>query len=324
MADANQAKSNDASVGLNPRHPRVSVIMITYKHEEFVAQAIDGVLSQQTRFAFELIIGDDASPDRTREVIQGYADKHSDVIRLNYPLNNLGAIRNFATQIDEVRGEYIAFCEGDDWWTDPYKLQLQVDFLDSNIDCALCHHRVSYFDNDMKKVVCQFPADEFREDRLSGDLLIRQNFIQTCALMVRRSALPHLPNTFWKLKLGDWPLCVLVARQGLIGYLDRDMSMFRLHGGGTWSTRSAEQRNQAVTDMGKFLLTQFDAADRKAWAIFTLNFHAAAVGHAVRERSILGVLRESMRLFQTCFRYYPKAIPYNIYRMAKTIVRPPK
>lgn len=120
----------------------VSVCMITYNHENYIKQAIEGVLMQQTSFPIELIIGEDCSTDNTRKICIEYQAKYPDIVRLILPEKNLGIKRNFIETMQAAKGNYIALCEGDDYWTDPLKLQKQVDFLEINPDYRLSFHKV--------------------------------------------------------------------------------------------------------------------------------------------------------------------------------------
>ena len=120
----------------------VSVSMITYNHEAFIAEAIEGVVMQKTTFPFELVIGEDCSTDNTRAICIEYQKKYPDIIRLRLPEKNQGMMLNWINNIESGHGKYIALCDGDDYWTDPYKLQKQVDFMEVNPDFALCSHSV--------------------------------------------------------------------------------------------------------------------------------------------------------------------------------------
>ena len=117
----------------------VSVHMSTYNQKEYIASAIEHVLRQKTRFPFELIIGEDYSTDGTREIVFQYHGKNPQIIRVVTADANVGAAANKNRILEACRGKYIAFCDGDDYWHDPEKLQKQVDFLESHPDCGLVH-----------------------------------------------------------------------------------------------------------------------------------------------------------------------------------------
>src|SRR5438094_537303 len=120
----------------------VSICMITYNHEKFVAEAIESVLKQKTTFPIELVIGDDKSTDSTPAIIKGYAEKYPGILKVRYNKENAGVVLNTVKTIEECSGKYIAMLEGDDYWTDPLKLQKQVDFLEKNPDFACSFHNV--------------------------------------------------------------------------------------------------------------------------------------------------------------------------------------
>jgi glycosyltransferase involved in cell wall biosynthesis len=113
--------------------------MITYNHEKYIRDAIEGVIMQKAKFAMELIIGEDHSSDQTRKICQEYADKYSERIFLLSEKQNLGTLKNFIRCLGECRGKFIAICEGDDYWTDELKLAKQIDFMDRNPGCAMVH-----------------------------------------------------------------------------------------------------------------------------------------------------------------------------------------
>ncbi len=116
----------------------VSVYMLTYNHEEYVAQAIESVLMQKVNFKFELVIGDDASTDGTANIIQEYAKKYPNIIRAYCRKKNIGALRNSISIRSKCRGRYLAILEGDDFWNVDNKLQIQIDFLENHLEYSMC------------------------------------------------------------------------------------------------------------------------------------------------------------------------------------------
>ncbi len=123
------------------KHPLVSVFMITFNHECFIRQAIEGVVMQETDFEYELVIGEDCSKDRTREICFECQKQHPDKLRVLWSENNLWAANRGNTKrtLIRCRGKYIAYCEGDDYWTDPKKLQKQVEYMEAHPGCAIVH-----------------------------------------------------------------------------------------------------------------------------------------------------------------------------------------
>lgn len=121
--------------------PLLSVVTITYNHEQYIAKCIEGVLMQKVNFPIEFIIAEDRSPDGTRAICEEYAEKYPDLLRLVTSEFNVGVVENEQRAFMAARGKYIATCEGDDYWTDPDKLQKQVDFLESHPEFSVCFHR---------------------------------------------------------------------------------------------------------------------------------------------------------------------------------------
>jgi len=124
--------------------PLVSICCQTYNHKNYIRQALDSFLMQKTNFSFEILLRDDASTDGTAEICKNYASKYPDLINLlAYEENQFSkGVKPFADNVKRARGKYIALCEGDDYWTDPYKLQKQVDFLEKNEEISFCYHNV--------------------------------------------------------------------------------------------------------------------------------------------------------------------------------------
>ena len=131
---------------------RLTVLCPTYNHENYISAALDGFVMQKTNFEFEVIVADDASTDKTPEIIKNYAKKYPDLIKPVLREKNLGAVHNFQDIIQNITTDYVALCEGDDFWTDENKLQLQFDFLEEHPEFAICYHTVDLlYENNPKK-----------------------------------------------------------------------------------------------------------------------------------------------------------------------------
>jgi glycosyltransferase involved in cell wall biosynthesis len=134
----------------------VSVLLLTYNHQKYIAEAIQSVVNQKTNFDYEILIGDDCSTDGTCEIVNSFISKNPNLIKAIRSENNVGAIRNEKRLMDASKGKYIAFLEGDDYWTDPLKLQKQVDFLDANPDYGLVHGDVNHFYEETTKLIVSY------------------------------------------------------------------------------------------------------------------------------------------------------------------------
>jgi glycosyltransferase involved in cell wall biosynthesis len=226
---------------------KVSICVPTYNHQKYLCQMLEGALMQQTTFPFEIVVGDDGSTDLSPSILRDYAGRHPGRIRAYLHPHNLGPQepREFAGRnnvlflLKACRGEYVALCEGDDYWTDPHKLQKQVEFLDAHPDYALCHHnvRVSYEDGSPEHL---FNASDQKLTSTIRDLLEDRWFVATASLMYRNY---FLTDDFaaWhhQAAAGDWALVLQLAARGQLGYLPEVMGVYRKHRGGLSNVQSA-------------------------------------------------------------------------------------
>lgn len=210
----------------------VSVLVITYNHEKYIKKALNSILMQKVNFKYEILIGDDASTDNTVKILKEYQRKNPDIIRLFLNKNNLGATRNSYNILIHAKGDYLATCEGDDYWTDENKLQIQVDFLEKHKELVGCTHKFLIVDEEDKPLKNQYMSWIRQKERFSLD-----DF--------QGMFLPGQPSTFMKrniLKLyntdisciykfhrqvGDKTMMLLCLLNGDFGFLDRNMSAYR-------------------------------------------------------------------------------------------------
>jgi glycosyltransferase involved in cell wall biosynthesis len=212
---------------------KLSVVIITYNHERFVAQAIESVLAQKVNFDYEIVIGEDCSTDSTREIVMDFARRYPERIVPFVRDQNLGGPRNLTATLAGCRGQYVALLEGDDYWTSVDKLQMQVDVLEGHPDRALCCHRVKTLNETGAAEIEVFPPHA--AGPYSVEDLLRGNFVMTCSAVMRRDLIGPPPDWYFKIKLGDWPLFAMVARHGKIELMDEVMAAYRVHSGSTWS-----------------------------------------------------------------------------------------
>ena len=227
------------------KRPIVSVCMITFNHETYIREAIEGVLMQQCNFTIELIIGDDYSTDKTKQICQEYASKNS-VINLLPSESNLGMMANFIRTLKGCTGKYIALCEGDDYWTDPYKLQKQVNFLEESEDFAICFHDTFEQNND--NPYCNFYyCSNLKNSVFEFKDLLHSNFIPTCSAVFRNEKnIIDLPKWVYKSPAGDWILHLLNATRGRIKFINEVMGVHRIHSTGIWSKNSQIENLKSI------------------------------------------------------------------------------
>lgn len=191
----------------------LSVCMITYKHEAYIKEAIEGVLMQETNFEFHLILADDCSPDATPQIVQHIIDAHPRGYRIKYFRHdkNIGMQPNGLFALQQCKGKYVALCDGDDYWTDPLKLQKQVDFLEENLDYVI--HSGSAKIAYSKELVSENIIGNTGgiTDYAEEDFYTRNNLV-TCTVMFR-NILSKYPDTFDKITFGDWFLYLILLHQ---------------------------------------------------------------------------------------------------------------
>jgi glycosyltransferase involved in cell wall biosynthesis len=232
----------------------VSICMITYNHENFIREAIEGVLMQKTTFPIELIIGEDCSTDKTRHIVREYAEKYPEIIRPLLPEKNLGVKDNFIQTLQACTGKYIALCEGDDYWIDPYKLQKQVDFLEANEDFSICFHNVKILEDGI--LVDDFITRQVPDITSIKDLA-RGNYIHTPSVVFRKNQL--VLDEFKEIQspIGDYVLHMLNAKYGKIKKLNELMGVYR-HSVGIWSSKDEVYRIEKTIEVFEILKPHFD------------------------------------------------------------------
>ena len=248
-----------------PGNPKLSISTICFNQAQFIAKALDSVLMQKASFEYEVVIGDDCSTDGTREIVADYQRRWPEKVKPILREKNVGMQKNGIDTLERCGGEYLAFLEGDDYWTDPNKIQMQVDYLDAHQDCALVHHKVDHIAWPSGESLGEYPPAPYRIERPDPKILAMFNFIQTCSVMLRRKWLPPFDQQFQKLKLGDWPLCVLLSERGWVGYVDRTMAHYRVHANNSWNNRPADYKIRAMEQMALYLLERVNENSKDIW-----------------------------------------------------------
>jgi len=273
----------EADGGL-PAAPDVSVVLITYNHEAYVGQAIDSVLGQRTDFEFELLISEDCSTDRTRSIIEDYQRRYPDRIRLFLSERNLCDNSVLTRAWQAARGRYVAVFDGDDYWTAPDKLQRQRDLLDAHPEYSgCCHNVMKVWEDGSRPAGPYHPAD--KKPVVSEADVWMENGVASCSIMYRRSAVAAFPPWYVGAAYGDWPLHMLAARWGPIGYLPEIMAVYRKHGGGYWSGMGVVERQMRAIEFLQEAATQFGPEYRRlaAAAIAGRRLHVAEALQAARD-----------------------------------------
>jgi glycosyltransferase involved in cell wall biosynthesis len=253
--------------------PLVSVHMITYNHAPYISQAIEGVLMQKTNFPFELVIGEDCSTDGTQEIVFDYARTYPDIIRVITSNNNVGMHENSTRTQQACRGKYIAYCEGDDFWNLPEKLQIQINLLEANSEYSGCFHNVQFLfeDGEDHEEKLQCPSNQ--KEIITPLDILKKNIIPTCSIVLRKKYLPHFPSWATNLKMGDWPNNFLIALNGDWAYLPTQMGVYRIHSNGAWSKMTFAEQKISNLKFYEAIYSNFNGSYKK------VALHNAALMH---------------------------------------------
>lgn len=214
----------------------VSTVMITYNHEQYIKEAIEGILMQECNFKIELIIADDTSPDNTKLIVDDIIRNHERGHWIKYtrhPINK-GMMHNFIWALDQTKGKYIALCEGDDYWIDPYKLQKQVDFLEKNEEYGLVHGDCDFYFQD--KGTWERNANRSLSNNLNitdkEELFFRlvngDYKVRTATALFRKSLLVSNIEVNVNFLMGDTPMWLDFSQETKFKYIDEVFCVYRI------------------------------------------------------------------------------------------------
>ncbi len=281
----------------------VSITCVTYNHEKYIAEALEGFLMQKTDFQYEILIYDDASTDNTANIIRSYKSRFPDIIKPIYQTENQYAkkLKNNTTfNLPRAQGKYIALCEGDDYWTDPLKLQKQADYMEEHPDCSMCFHAVQVVKHDGKptgriiapyKNNCIVPIE---------DLITGGGFLGTNSLFFPKKCMQSPPEFYWRAPVGDVPLTLYLASQGSVYYLNDVMSSYRTGVEGSWTSRISAS-NQKKREFRLAMMEMINEFDR-----YTNYRYTESVKTRQAENELLLLLTEGniARLKEPKYRKY--------------------
>ncbi len=293
----------------------ISVIVITYNQEDTIGRALDSILMQQCHEPLEIVIGEDCSTDATRSVCQQYAQQHPDTIRLFCNNQNKGAVVNYFDCLLEARGEYIADCAGDDFWTDPLKLEKQLTVMEQHPDVTLVHTAWKFYD-ERNGQPGKTPQPHFRQPLTDGRQMLeaivtqtRMPVIHLCTALYRadvfRREYEAQPQLFRNPDMGceDLQIAFIMAKNGKIAYLD-DVTLYYSQGRETVSTPADERKLfrfvRRVTSLSHYLVSRYKLYGTEIDRYFNYRTFALAM-HAFRahDHELAEEVRECERLWGT-------------------------
>ena len=231
---------------MSTEQPLVCIAMMAYNCEDYIAQAIEGVIMQEAKFPYQLVIGEDFSTDKTRAICEKYANEHPEKIRLLPSERNWGMLRNFFRIIDSIESPYVAWCDSDDYWTDPEKLQMQVEFLESNPDYGLVYTDVDIVnehghvqDDPEQNAIRQI----FDRGNVFFKLLTGENFVMTCSTVFRKDCLAYdKTNEDLNMFGYDYWFWLHISMRSKIHFINKKTICYRKHSG--QATHAGFQKNR--------------------------------------------------------------------------------
>jgi len=205
----------------------VSINCITYNHEKYIADALESFLNQRTDFEYEIIIGEDCSTDNTREIIKEFMKKYPGKIILITSEKNVGMMENERRIYEASHGKYIAECEGDDFWIDPYKLQKQINYMEKNQDCTLCFHNAHEVNANRNIIGNMIPKCIENKSYDCGEIATL-GFIPTASRVYLKETMENLPGWYKTAVVGDLPSQLIITSKGYAYYMKDIMCAYRV------------------------------------------------------------------------------------------------
>lgn len=305
----------------------VSIKCITYNHASFIRQCLDGFVKQKTNFRFEAIVHDDASTDGTADIIREYAEKYPDIIRpILETENQYSKGKGALTKImhEACKGKYVALCEGDDYWTDPLKLQKQVDFMESDTEekYVMCFHDSTVVDKD-GNIIQNTHLGKNQYQDLTGENLMTLNHPPTQTILFRQKCYAEEFDAIMKsyyVVNQDTILNYMLGKHGAAKYLPNvENSIYRIHPGGIWSMKSEVQQKEMLYVLFSFLRNQ-DIRFKRFYDIQRKVYAARIVELATKSRdyfcmSKYFIIASFLSLKMGDMQYLiniPKGVVYNI------------
>ncbi|MDB3868486.1 glycosyltransferase [Candidatus Marinimicrobia bacterium] len=263
--------------------PLVSINMLTYNQQEFITEAIKGVLMQKTNFPFKLVIGEDCSTDGTREIVYEYLKNYPKQIKVIASENNVGSRINELRTLEACTGKYIAFCEGDDYWTDIHKLQKQVDFLEGNPDYGLVHGDVDHLDDKSGEITRAFNKKNnitIPNGDIFDFLMKPSHSIKTTTVCIRKEILEKYYLSNEEIMQSDWALIdisiwLTFAYHSKIYYLDEVMATYRLlqkSMSRNINPKKNYQFHQLINSIRTYFINNYDCSDETRVMIETNKY----------------------------------------------------
>ena len=290
---------DNLGTGMNDSGATIDVLLVTYNHERYIAQALASIFSQKHARTMRIVVADDCSSDSTVAIVREHAQRHPNVecLFLDAP-RNLGISANYQRGFAACRAEYVAVLEGDDYWCSPHKLRKQSAWLDDHRECVMCGCNYFVFDEHRSTLVARVALAE-GGDLLDSRSLIHDNVIGTFSTcMYRRHVLQLIPAELYAMTTYDWGLNICVGTHGLIGFLKEGLAVYRVHREGLWNKLSHEDKIEAQLA----LIPEYDrltnGVHRQEFAALKTRLTTTQIIHTGQRIGVRGQLRRAKALLR--------------------------
>ena len=301
--------------------PFVSICCMTYNHENYIRQCLDGFVMQQTTFPIEILVHDDASTDSTSVMVKEYEEKYPHLFRCVYQIENQFAKQNAFVNIilPMSRGKYIALCDGDDYWTDPHKLQKQVDLLEAHPECSMAVAKTDVY---------RLKDGQFHYQQTFGgeekDLLYFDDIYKGCYFHTSTYVIPKIniiPLVKYRdLVTGDTAIRFILIDIGPFVLLRETVSVYRVTGEGTWSNQSSYEQTVAHIKLFEDLFTHFKPRYKKYWGKKLVKFYIIIIIADIGGRRLGNIPQNIVRLAYLGLRYAPLYMLNQIFRRSRRFI----
>lgn len=309
--------------------PLVSIVCITYNHAPYIRQAIENMVNQETDFDFEIIVHDDCSTDGTTDVVREFAEKYPDIIKPIIREKNIYSQgKNILQPLYELaQGEYIASCEGDDYWCDNTKLQKQVDYMRNNPECSLVIHNGYLIDEETaeKSLINPYNKDKI----LSGEeVIVKMKAIPpTASMLFKRSYITTMPEFFLNAGVGDQTKRMYLMLKGHVYYMNDAMCVYRFNVPGSFTERvkkNEDQRKRSFDKMIKFFQNYDEYTNQKYHKAIELVISREYFGYYLRRNEKIKAykteyFKQTYSLKERIVKWVAIAVPSSLKRKLKSI-----
>jgi len=259
--------------------PLVSICCTAYNHEKYIRDAIDGFLSQKTDFVFEILIHDDASTDQTATIIREYVDNYPGLIRAIYQTENQyskGKKVMLECVVPNANGIYVAMCEGDDYWTDPYKIQKQVNIITASSEyVVVCHEADLEYNDAIVRFNDYYSYKLYGLYELLGDMQIH-----TMSVLFKKEIVDKISYNYIKRATGAYFFFVAATRFGKIYKIGSPMGVYRIHEAGIWNGKSkVNQAKMALQNI--MLMADYYSFDENACSVIKNKYAVMSISYSV-------------------------------------------